>query len=98
MSTCPETDIHSIYLDNELPAAYVADYEAHIAECPKCRAKLEKLRMMHSVFNSDSKSMELSQRDLDNSFERYVSIAPEASESSAETSSALLFMFSVEKA
>ncbi|MBO4320668.1 MAG: zf-HC2 domain-containing protein [Treponema sp.] len=70
MSTCPETDIHSIYLDNELPAAYVADYEAHIAECPKCRAKLEKLRMMHSVFSSDSKSMELSQRDLDNSFER----------------------------
>ena len=70
MSTCPEKDIHSIYLDNELPAAYVAEYEAHIAECPKCRAQLEKLRMMHRVFSQDSKSMELSKRDLDDSFNR----------------------------
>ena len=70
MSTCPEKDIHSIYLDNELPAAYVAEYEAHIAECPKCRAQLEKLRIMYSVFSQDSKSMELSQRDLDDSFNR----------------------------
>ncbi|MBR6152803.1 MAG: zf-HC2 domain-containing protein [Treponema sp.] len=70
MSTCPEKDIHSIYLDNELPAAYVAEYEAHIAACPECKAKLEKLRMMHKVFSQDSKSMELSQRDLDDSFNR----------------------------
>ncbi|MBP5452686.1 MAG: zf-HC2 domain-containing protein, partial [Treponema sp.] len=46
MSTCPEKDIHSIYLDNELPAAYVADYEAHVESCPECKAQLEKLRML----------------------------------------------------
>ncbi|MBR4005382.1 MAG: zf-HC2 domain-containing protein [Treponema sp.] len=70
MSTCPEKDIHSIYLDNELPATYVAEYEAHIAECPECRKKLEQLRMMHKVFNADSKNMELSERDLEDSFAR----------------------------
>ena len=28
MFTCPEDDIHSIYLDNELPPNFVAEYEA----------------------------------------------------------------------
>lgn len=70
MSTCPEKDIHSIYLDNELPAAYVADYEAHVESCPKCKAQLEKLKMLRKVFSADSKSMELSEKDMEESFDR----------------------------
>ena len=41
MSTCPENDIHSLYLDNELPLSYREEYEAHIKSCPKCAKKLE---------------------------------------------------------
>ena len=33
MSFCPSKDIHSVYLDNELPEVYKAEYEAHIAVC-----------------------------------------------------------------
>ncbi|MFA6855645.1 MAG: zf-HC2 domain-containing protein [Treponema sp.] len=54
MSTCPSKDIHSIYLDNELPAAYVREYEAHIKVCPKCAAELAKLRAVHEILHSDA--------------------------------------------
>ena len=70
MSICPEIDIHSVYLDGELPAAYVKDYEAHLESCPECRKHLKSLKLLRAVFNADKKSMEMSQKDLDDSFER----------------------------
>ena len=33
MSTCPTKEIHSLYLDNELPQNHKEEYEAHIAGC-----------------------------------------------------------------
>ena len=50
MYTCPEKDIHSVYIDNELPEAYIAEYEAHVKNCPKCAAELALLRNLNSVF------------------------------------------------
>lgn len=70
MFTCPEDDIHSIYLDNELPPHFVAEYEAHIASCPKCKAKLEKFKKIHEELKADSDSINLSKEFLDQSFER----------------------------
>lgn len=70
MSTCPENDIHSIYLDNELPENFKAEYEAHIASCPKCKAKLEQMRKTHEAFQYDSESLELDKEFMDASFER----------------------------
>ncbi len=70
MFTCPEKDIHSLYIDNELPQTYIADYEAHIASCEKCRRELEKLRVLRRAFEDDGKSMDFSKKDLDSSFER----------------------------
>ena len=70
MFTCPEDDIHSIYLDNELPPKFVAEYEAHLASCPKCKAKLEKFRKIHEELKEDSDSITLSKEFLDQSFER----------------------------
>ncbi len=49
MFHCPENDIHSIYLDGELPQNFVKDYEAHLASCPKCAAKLEKLKKIRAA-------------------------------------------------
>lgn len=70
MSTCPENDIHSIYLDNELPENFISEYEKHINSCPKCKKKLEQMRKTHNIFEADSKSLNLDQIFLDQSFER----------------------------
>lgn len=70
MSTCPEKDLHSVYLDGELPAEYVAEYEAHIASCPKCKMILDTLKEVQGVFAKDRDSYRFSQAQLDSSFER----------------------------
>lgn len=70
MSTCPENDLHSVYLDGELPPAYMADYEAHIAECPECQKKLASLRSLREAFSTDSLSMNKDEKFLNESFDR----------------------------
>jgi len=70
MYSCPTDDIHSIYLDNELPSEYVKEYESHLESCEKCRAKLESFRRIKNTFNKDSAEIKLSQDFMDSSFER----------------------------
>jgi len=70
MSTCPSKDIHSIYLDNELPAAYINEYEAHIKVCPKCAAELAKLRAVREALCADAQSLTPDIHYLDQSWER----------------------------
>ena len=70
MSTCPDYDIHSIYLDGELPSAYLAKYEEHVASCPECQAKLEKLRKLHRVFAQDSASVEFGNDRMEASWQK----------------------------
>ncbi len=70
MSTCPEKDLHSIYLDGELPENFLKEYESHIASCEKCRAELEKLRKVSAPFREQALSIKLDQNYLDQSFER----------------------------
>ena len=70
MFTCPEKDIHSIYLDGELPEKFARDYEAHIVSCEKCRTELEKLRAMRKIFTKDSSSLNLNDDFMEKSFER----------------------------
>ena len=70
MFHCPENDIHSIYLDGELPENFVKDYEEHVASCDKCRAKLEKLKAVRAVFAADSKSLDVDAVFKAQSFER----------------------------
>lgn len=70
MSFCPSKDIHSVYLDNELPEIYKAEYEAHLKECPKCQEELAKIRKLHSLFNADSTAITPDSHYLDQSFER----------------------------
>ena len=70
MFHCPENDIHSIYLDGELPKNFAKDYEAHLASCDKCRAKLEKLKAMHAAFAADSKAIDIDESFKAQSFER----------------------------
>ena len=70
MSTCPTKEIHSLYLDNELPQAHKEQYEAHIAACDKCRAEYEKLRAVRAVFEKDAQAISPDKAFLDASYER----------------------------
>ena len=70
MSFCPSKDIHSVYLDNELPEIYKAEYEAHIKVCPKCQQEFAKIRKLHDLFNADASSITPDTYYLDQSFER----------------------------
>jgi len=38
---CPEPQLISIYLDNELPSPWKEKLESHLAECSSCREKLD---------------------------------------------------------
>ena len=70
MFTCPEKDIHSIYIDGELPENFSREYEAHIGSCEKCRAELEKIRAIRSLLAKDLASLDLDKDFMEKSFER----------------------------
>ncbi|MCQ2575750.1 MAG: zf-HC2 domain-containing protein [Treponema sp.] len=70
MSTCPTRDLHSIYLDNEMPESYKTEYEAHIQSCEACQKQLAALKKLQSFFREDSESLNVEKSDLDKSFER----------------------------
>ena len=70
MSFCPTKDIHSVYLDNELPDVYKAEYEKHLTECEKCRNELAKLKAVRSVFQADVASITPDKQFLDDSYQR----------------------------
>ena len=62
MSICPNKDLHSVYLDNELPESYKAEYEKHVADCPKCQAELKKLKAVRNLFADDRNTLNLLKR------------------------------------
>lgn len=70
MFTCPEKDIHSIYIDGELPAEFKAKYEAHVNSCKKCSMELHKLQKLHQLFQSDSISLNFSEAAAEAGFKR----------------------------
>jgi hypothetical protein len=70
MYSCPTDDIHSIYLDNELPKALAEEYEAHIQSCEKCAEKLESLRRIKNAFRADSEKIQFNDDFMDKSYER----------------------------
>lgn len=70
MSTCPSKDLHSVYLDNELPETYKAKYEAHVNSCEKCQKELAALRSLQNIFKKDAAAITPGAEELDESFKR----------------------------
>ena len=70
MSTCPSNDIHSIYLDNELPASYVAEYEAHVKTCESCAQKITAFRALHDALKTEALATTPDSHYLAQSWER----------------------------
>lgn len=70
MFSCPTDDIHSIYLDRELPAAYVDEYEAHVKVCASCAEKLKRLRRIQGLFRADAASVTPDSHYVEQGYER----------------------------
>ena len=70
MSTCPEQDLLSVYLDEELPKTYEAKLQEHLESCNECKARFEQLKLLHSVFEQDKEAITFSDKELDESFLR----------------------------
>ncbi len=70
MSTCPEKDIHSIYVDGELPENYIKQYESHLSSCEKCRNIVANYKKLSQQLNNIVIANSLTPSLLDNSFEK----------------------------
>jgi len=70
MSTCPSHDIHSMYIDDELPEPYKSKYKEHVSECLQCSKTLQTLKSIHEELSNDAKDITFSQKEIDESFQR----------------------------
>ena len=70
MSFCPSKDIHSIYLDNELPAEIKVKYEAHLNSCEECQKQLSQMKAIKESFVSEKNEVVLDDAFLEESFAR----------------------------
>lgn len=70
MSTCPDYDMHSVYLDGELPQKYVLDYESHLTSCQRCRDDFIKIQKLSTILKEGAKEKELSSQELEDGFAR----------------------------
>ena len=68
MSTCSERELISVYLDDELPPAYKADFEKHLELCKECAQEYKNQKNLHELLQADSQSLAFSDEDLKESF------------------------------
>lgn len=68
MSTCPDSDLFSVYLDGELPAQYCEKLEAHLSSCQDCRRKFDTLKGIHMTLKADAGDILISDKALEDSY------------------------------
>lgn len=70
MSTYLEKDLHSVYIDNELPPAYTETYESLVQSDAQHAAELAKMKKLHDAFQADAQELEIDDQFLEASFAR----------------------------
>lgn len=70
MSTSLEKDLHSVYIDGEMPESFVPQYESIVSSSETEKQKLEKMRSLHSILQEDSNEKTVSDQFIEESFER----------------------------
>ncbi len=70
MSTSLEKDLHSVYIDGEMPESFVSQYESLVSSSEEEKAILEKMRSLHSLLQEDSSQKTVSHDFIEESFER----------------------------
>ncbi|HQL32310.1 MAG TPA: zf-HC2 domain-containing protein, partial [Treponemataceae bacterium] len=68
MSTCPDADLYSAYVDGEVPSPWKEKLEAHSAVCPDCRKRVQRYQALHSLMKKEIAPV--GQTFLDESWER----------------------------
>lgn len=64
MSTCPDKDLYSAYVDGELESPWKEKIEAHLVSCEKCRSVVDSYRKISLKLSENSFSV----LDIDASF------------------------------
>ena len=64
MSTCPDKDLYSAYIDGELESPWKEKIEEHLSSCEKCRSVVDSYRKISLKLSAVSSS----ELDLDGSF------------------------------
>lgn len=70
MSTCPELDLLSVYLDKELPRQYEQKLEEHLSSCSECKMHFEKYQKISTTLHQDASNISFTDNELDESFLR----------------------------
>ena len=68
MSTCPDSDLYSAWVDGEVPSPWKEKLEAHMSHCPDCKKRSERYRGLHIVMQKSAPGMDDAQ--LEASYER----------------------------
>lgn len=55
MSTCPDADLYSAYIDGEVPSPWKEKLEAHIMHCPKCTERIKRYQNLQDLIKQDIK-------------------------------------------
>lgn len=70
MSTSPEKDLHSVYIDGEMPENFISQYEAAVNADESAKAVLDRMKALHDILQEDAKSKTTDKAFMDASFER----------------------------
>lgn len=70
MSTSLEKDLHSVYIDGELPDNFLVQYESIISSDAQAQKELAAMRAVHEILQSDAKSKTIDASFMEDSFNR----------------------------
>ncbi len=69
MSTCPK-DLHSVYIDDEMPESYVAEYESIVSSDESAKKAQDAVRSLHDALRSDAAEKSVDALFMEQSFAR----------------------------
>lgn len=70
MSTCPDMELYSAFLDGEIANPWYDELKMHAENCADCKAHVERLQAVRDVFAADSAALNLDKEELDASYAR----------------------------
>ncbi|MBQ9207520.1 MAG: hypothetical protein IJ158_12535 [Treponema sp.] len=70
MSTSLEKDLHSVYIDGEMPESFVSQYESLVSANEKEKSALSKMQKLHDLLKEDASEKTVSSDFMEESFAR----------------------------
>lgn len=63
MSTCPDADLYSAYVDGEVPSPWKEKLSQHLSNCPACRSKTDTYLRLSQTMHHDKALLSPEQMD-----------------------------------